>query len=103
MANSRREELGAKLEAILGSPNVYFQPPDELQMSYPAIRFERDDADQKHANNGVYNWKQRYQVTFMAYDPDSDVIDKLMEFPLSKFSRHYATSGLNHDVFVIYH
>lgn len=73
-------------------------------MTYPCIVYERDDTYVAAANNNAaYAWKQRYSVTYMDYDPDSDVIDKLIEFPLSKFNRHFATSGLNHDVFVIYH
>lgn len=72
-------------------------------MQYPCIRYERDDASRKAADNIAYSWQQRYQVTYMDYNPDSDVITKLMEFPYSRFDRHFATSGLNHDVFVIYY
>lgn len=113
MVESRREKLQSLLETLLGTANVYFQPPPDLIMQYPCIVYERDNASRKAADNIAYNWQQRYQVTYMDYnpdhdpdvdyDPDSDVIRKLMEFPYSRFDRHFATSGLNHDVFVIYH
>jgi hypothetical protein len=110
MAESRRSQLQSLLENLTVTEelpdnklNVYFQPPDEVQMQYPCIRYERDNATLKSADNVAYHWQQRYQVTYMDYNPDSDVIDKLMEFPYSRFNRHFATSGLNHDVFVIYH
>jgi hypothetical protein len=72
-------------------------------MTYPCIVFELDDIATRSANNKPYNWAPAYQVTYIAHDPDSDVIDKLAAVPLSSYSRHFATSGLNHDVFVIYH
>lgn len=72
-------------------------------MQYPCIVYERDNASFKNADNFTYAFTQRYQVTLIDQNPDSDVIDKLMVLPLSSFNRHFVTSGLNHDVFVIYH
>lgn len=103
MGLDQRLELQTKLEEILESVNVYFQPPPNLVMQYPCIVYERDNATLKNANNLTYFWRPRYQVTLIDRNPDSDVIDKLAALPLSSFSRHFATSGLNHDVFVIYH
>lgn len=104
MPPSRRLELQLKLEATLGSENVYFQPPENSTLRYPCIVYERDNASFKAADNKPnYHWVQRYQVTYIDQNPDSDVIDKLAAYPYSSFSRHFATSGLNHDVFVIYY
>lgn len=91
------------LEDILGSQNVYFQPPLNKTMQYPCIVYERYKASRQSADNLPYRWQQAYQVTYIDKLPDSDVIDKLVALPLSEFDRHFATSGLNHDVFVIYH
>lgn len=102
-ALSRRLKLQTFLEELLGSRNVYFQPPANLVMKYPCIVYERDNTDVKHADNSVYSWRQRYQITYIDKNPDSDVIDVLNSLPLTSFSRHFATSGLNHDVFVLYH
>lgn len=105
MADSltRRTELQGILEEILGSSNVYFQPGEGRTLNYPCITFERDNGSTKHAGNKPYAWQQRYQVTYIDREPDSIVIDKLYELPLCVFNRHFATSGLNHDVFVLYH
>lgn len=99
----RRKDLDDLLQELLGSANVYFQPPGDVKMVYPAIVYERDNASAKHADNHPYSVTQRYQVTLIDPNPDSDVIPKLLGLPLSSFNRHYATSGLNHDVFSIYH
>lgn len=103
MARVRRVEFNEILKAVLGSDNVYFQPPEGRALSYPCIVYERDKASTRHADNLPYTFSQAYQVTYIDHDPDSDVIDKLAALPTSEFSRHFATSGLNHDVFVIYH
>lgn len=103
MAFSQRKLLNDKLKAILESNNVYFQPPEDRIIAYPCIVYERDDETVLHADNIPYMGMQRYQVTLIDPNPDSDVIDKLRALPLCAFNRHFATSGLNHDVFVIYH
>ena len=102
---SRRLEFDTKLRAVMAPVNgkTYFQPPEDLVMEYPCLVYELDDVYVRSADNGPYSMNDRYQVTFLRYEPDSPVIRQLLCFPLSSFSRHFATSGLNHDVFVIYH
>ena len=103
MGLDRRLELHSLLATALGSENVYFQPPPSTTLVYPCVVYERDNNSTKHADNVPYVDTQRYQVTLIDKNPDSDVLDKLKKFPLSSYSRHFATSGLNHDVIVIYH
>lgn len=100
---SRRVEFNSLLKELLGSDNVYFQPPPDLKMSYPCIVYERDKSSTKHANNLPYSAIAGYQVTHIDYEPDSDVLGKLESLPLCEFDRHFATSGLNHDVYTIYY
>jgi hypothetical protein len=90
------------LKDVIGTDYVYFQPPPDRQLQYPCIVYERDNQSVKHGNNSVYNLRQRYQVTYIDRNPDGDPIDALSELSLSAFSRHFVTSGLNHDVFSIY-
>lgn len=103
MGLARRRLLNDSLKSILGSNNVYFQPPPDVVMQYPCIVYERDNALLKHADDLPYKVDQAYQVTYIDPNPDSDVVDKLLALPLCSFNRHFATSGLNHDVFVLYH
>lgn len=102
-APPRRKSLNDLLIEVLGTNNVYFQPDANMTMQYPCIAYERDTSSVQHADNQPYRSALRYQVTYMAYDPDSDVVEKLLALPLCSFNRHYATSNLNHDVFVLYH
>lgn len=100
----RRKSLNDLLVAIVGDAEaVYFQPDSDVEMQYPCIVYERDNSSVQHADNAPYRSALRYQVTYMAYDPDSDVVEKLLALPYCSFNRHFATSGLNHDVFQLYH
>lgn len=100
---SDRIKLGNLFKEILGSKNVYFQPPENVQMSYPAIRYELDDMPSRHADNGVYLLHHRYRVTLLCKDPDNAFKEKLALLPRCRFERHYRSDNLNHYVFTIYY
>lgn len=93
-----------ELQALLKNyaEHVYFQPPANLRMNYPAIVYERDDIETAFAGNKPYRHTKRYQVTVIDRDPDSDIPDKIAQLPLCSFSSHFVVDGLNHDVFALY-
>lgn len=99
---SRRVKLQLLLEALLGSEEVHFNPPSNVQLKYPAILYERDDLDTKFAGNAPYLLKKRYQVTVIDGDPDSKIPDKVAALPMCTFNRHYKADNLNHDVYTIF-
>jgi hypothetical protein len=98
----RRLQLQQVLETLLGSQNVYFQPPANVQMQYPAIVYRRDDMDTQFAGNAPYRLTVRYQVTVIAQDPDNDIRGKVAKLPMCTFNRAYPADNLNHDVFDLY-
>lgn len=98
----QRLSLHEILVDILGSHNVYFQPPANVAMKYPAIVYERDKMDTVHADNVPYRSINGYQVTVIDQDPDSPVPGKIAQLPSSSFSRRFAADDLNHDVFDVY-
>lgn len=99
---ARRLKLQSLLEEVLGTRNVYFQPPPTLVMTYPCIVYERDAGDTRFAGNNPYSHMKRYQVTYIDKSPDSPVLEKLAYLPMSLFSRHFTADNLNHDVYSIY-
>lgn len=101
MAKSR-EVLQALLEELLGSRNVYYQPPESVKLSYPCIAYERSGILMDAADNRAYQKYKRYTITYMDEDPDSDIPDRLQELEYCKFDRHFTADGLNHDVFTLY-
>lgn len=101
MAN--RIDLHNELVNILGTRNVYFQPPESITMKYPAIVYSRSDIENNYADNNVYIQTYCYKVTLIDKNPDSKIVEKLSTFPKSTFLNHFCTAGLNHDVFKIYY
>lgn len=98
----RRLQLHEILEALLGSTNVYFQPPSTTQMAYPCIVYNRDRADTKFAGDKPYLYTKRYQVTYIDRSPISPVPDQIALLPQTTHSRSFAAQNLNHDVFDVY-
>lgn len=98
----RRLELQELLEDLLGSPNVYFQPPETVQMSYPCIVYRRNSSDTKFANNDPYSRTKQYEVVVIDRDPDSAIPDKVAALPLTLFDRFFTVDNLNHDVFNVF-
>ena len=99
----RRPNLQTLLENVLGSHNVYFQPPPTVQIKYPAIIYSREDIDNTYADNAVYFNKIGYQLTVVDRNPDSKIVDKVSKLPMCRLNRHYTSDNLNHDVFTIYY
>lgn len=100
---NRRLELHELLVEILGSRNVYFQPPATVKMKYPAIVYNRNDFDNQHADNIPYVQKVGYQIIVIDKNPDSETVHKIAQLPLCRYDRHYNSDNLNHDVFSIYY
>jgi hypothetical protein len=97
-----RLELQALLRSVLGSDNVYFQPPPTVTMQYPCIVYSRDDRDTRHANNQPYAHRIGYQVTVIDRNPDSLIPDKVADLPFCEFQRTYTADNLNHDVYKLF-
>ena len=98
-----RLELQSKLEELLGSRNVYYQPPENLKMSYPAIVYSKARPDVKRANDQIYLQKNRYEIIVISKSPDNPVIDKLIGLPYCSYDRNYVSDNLHHDVFTLYY
>lgn len=98
-----RLELQVLFENLLGSRNVYFQPPASVAMKYPAIVYSLDDIENSFANNGVYAQAIGYMVTVIDKNPDSEYVKKVSKLPMCSYDRHYVADNLNHDVFTLYY
>lgn len=98
----KRLELHEVFCEILGSRNVYFQPPESIKLNYPAIVYSRKNFTNIHANNGVYNQYPCYEVTVIDKNPDSEFVKKISMLPLCVFNTHFKKDNLNHDVFTLY-
>ena len=98
-----RLELQSKFEDVLGSRNVYFQPPSSVRMQYPAIVYSRKDIEGRFAHDKIYRNMPCYEAIRIDKNPDSEFIDKILDLPYCSFDRHYEADNLNHDVFTIFY
>lgn len=101
MAN--RLDLQAMLEELLGSRNVYFQPPSSVKMKYPAIVYSRKNIENVHADDAVYLQKSCYELIVIDTNPECEHVEKVYKLPYCRFDRHYTKDNLNHDAFTIYY
>lgn len=100
---TKRVKFHEILVELFGSNNVYYRPPENLKMQYPCIRYKKDNIVSTHADNMSYRKTDRYQVIVIDKKPDNEVIEKLLDLPMSSFESHYESENLNHDVISIYY
>ena len=96
-----RLELQNLLESILGSRNVYYQPPESIKIKYPAIIYSRNNIDNNFADDIVYMQNHTYQIIVIDANPDSEIVNKISKLPMCRYNRHYTSDNLNHDVFIL--
>ena len=97
-----RLELHSVLQELLGSSNVYYQPPESIKMQYDAIRYSKKTIDSKYANDRKYSMIDCYEIIVISRLPDNPVIKKLLSLPYCSYDRHYIAANLHHDVLTIY-
>lgn len=102
----KRLELDALLRKVMkdvsGVENVYFQPPENLLLKYPAIIYSRSDIRNRPADDMVYSQFTFYDLTVIDKNPDSLLVYAVASLPRCKFGRHYKSDNLNHDTFTIF-
>ena len=87
---------------ILGSRNAYFDPPESVKLSYPAIVYSLSQIKSNHADNIPYFKVPGYTVIVIDTNKDSIISDKVSNLPNCKFDRAYSKNGLNYFVYTLY-
>lgn len=99
-----RLELHEELCDILGSRNVYFQPPESIKLNYPCIIYSKSGIYANNANDNTYKKVNQYSLTVIDQDPDTDIPDKIIDhFNMCSFDREYTSDYLNHYVLNLYY
>ena len=97
-----RLHLQSKLEDLLESKNVYYQPPESKKIEYPAIIYSKNRISLTKANDTKYLERNQYSITVVSRLPDNAVISKILELPYSSYDRSYVSDNLYHDVITLY-
>lgn len=100
-----REELHEKLCNVLGSRQVYFQPPETIRMKYPAIVYDLYRINQRFADNANYRIMPAYSVTIIDRTSNLEWMDKMLEEfdHYCSLERTYVADNLVHYSFILYY
>ena len=99
-----RLNLHEELCALLGSRNVYFQPPESVKLKYPCIVYSRVGADTEYADDKVYTMTYQYTIQTISVDPDNDMARIVaMHFPMCRYMRRFVIDSLYHDNLNLYY
>ena len=98
-----RLDLDAILRGCMDEPHVYFQPPPNVRMKYPAIVYERSSIDKNNAENDVYTMSHEYKITVIDSNPESPIVDRIAKLPQCRYGTFFISDNLNHDIFYIYY
>ncbi len=98
---SNRLDLHEMLCEILGSRNVYVQPPESVKLVYPAIVYKLSNIRNGFADNKVYIQGDSYAITVITSDPDSELVRKFSKLPQCRYDRDFISDNLYHTVFTL--
>lgn len=99
---AKRIELHNQLLQFL--PNVYFQPPADIRMTYPCIVYKKVTKDIDHANDSIYKEEQEYLITVMDRDPDSTIADEILRhFQYAAPGQFFVVDNINQQTIKLYY
>lgn len=101
---ARRLQLHEKFCEILGTRNVYFQPPASVKLNYNCIVYKVSNRNDLRADNKRYRNLIAYEVKLIYRDPDSELPEVIMNsFDYIMHNNTFVVDNLHHDVFTIYY
>lgn len=95
--------LQKKLCSILGTNNVYFEPPENIKLNYPCFIYFSGSPFTSSANNKLYLFTNSYNVTYIDINPCTDIIKiMLSNFDYITTGSSFVNDGLHHYTFDIF-
>lgn len=96
-----REKL--HYELLKYCKNAYFQPPENLRISYPCIVYARSTDDLMHADNIAYKLTKRYDLTIIDKNPESEIADNIIKnLRYCEVTNRYVADNLYHTKIKLY-
>lgn len=83
---------------------AYYQPPENLKITYPCFIYRRIPGEQNRADNRMYKYWRCWEILFITEDPESTIReDMLNHFPMCRQIRDYVSDNLYHHVFNLFY
>lgn len=96
-----RISLQNELERILGSRNVYYNPPETQKIEIPGIIYNLSYIENINADNIKYLDYTTYKITVVSRKVDHPAIKGILNLPMTKFSANFTKDGLYHTVIIL--
>lgn len=97
-----RTSLSAILHTIC--PNVYFQPPPTIKLTYPCIVYNLEKPMVERADNIRYKVTNCYSIKYITTDPDTTVGETIANsFDCCEINRYYVSDNLTHVSLTLYY
>jgi len=90
------------LRKAVDHDRVYFQPPENLKLGYPAIVFHLTKIKVDHADDVPYKGAREYMITLITKEPEPDALEEILKIPYTTLDSTYISDGMNHFVFTSY-
>lgn len=102
MASRLRTDLHAILKAIC--PNVYYQPPSNIALTYPCIVYRMNGDEEFRADNLVYVVYRSYVLTVIDRNPDGVLPDEIRKaFGSASIGPSLVVDGINNTTITLYY
>ena len=99
-----RLKLQAELEEILGSSNVYFQPPSSINLKYPCIIYNLSRTNAIRADNRIYKATNEYHVKHIFKSLENEKKDELLNhFLMISHDSRFIADKLYNDEFTLFY
>lgn len=99
-----RLQLQSEFEELLGSTNVYYQPPSNSSIKYPCIIYELSSTDTIPADNKKYVKTNRYHVKHIYKSLDNELKNAILDkFMMISHDNRMKVDGLYNDDFTLYY
>ena len=107
---SARDELNELLKNCIpdseNRPCVFFQPGDNISLTYPCIVYHRKYSESNTANNFNYANNVAYDVQLISRggSEHENILRTILEtFMNSRHDNEYETEGLQHSLVTVYY
>lgn len=103
MTERKRLEFHELLCTMLGSRNVYFQPPETIKLHYPCIVYSAGEDPIRYADNHHYLKADCYEVQIIAKDPTLELFETFTsKWQYAREKVPFTADNLNHHNYTVY-
>lgn len=98
-----RLDMQEHLQRLLGSKNVYFQPPEGMRISYPAFVYDHARRADRFANGSRYLKRRSYYVQYISQTYDEAFVENILDQEYCAFDKYFAKDDLYHFNFTMFY